>query len=69
MDPLGKKGKKGREIPCCSNKKFPAQFMKGISQQVIEAASLSGVASRGGAKIQEKSLLNSLPAGKLVSMA
>lgn len=43
--------------------KFPAQFMQGISRQVIDAANLPGVASRGGGQIQEDSLLNSLLAG------
>jgi hypothetical protein len=43
--------------------KFPAQFMQGISRQVIEAANLPGVAGRGGGQIQEDSLLNSLLAG------
>jgi hypothetical protein len=60
----GRSGLTGNSL--LREKKFPTQLIQGISRQVIETASLSGAAIRGGHEIQKNSLLNSLPAGKLV---
>jgi len=56
-------GRKRRKFPA-AHRQFPAELVQGIWAQVIEMVHHLTMAIQRAGRIQENTLLNSLPAGK-----